>query len=244
MANNTNNRNSRKKPVSQKRVAIVLASLVGTLTFSSALLLVMESGPLGATPPQMVALTPSAVKQAIQPKTPLLTDAWKNIVIYHSGGLPENLSAADLAEGRLKGGDSVVERQARPSGFHFVIGNGRDRGSIDGELQVGSAWLDQKFGAPHPGWQNSRYYNSPSFKNAIGICLQGDLRNKPATEAQLRFLIQLVEELRSKGMGRTIMFQWELAYQNSPAATPAQIEFAREFQRYIKTNADTQLGAN
>lgn len=232
MANNPSNRNSRKKPVSQKRVAIVLASLVGTLTFSSALLLLMESGPLGATPPQMVALTPSGVKQAIQTSAPLRQDVWKHIVVYQSGGLAD--SAADLAEGRLKGGNSVVERQARPDGFHFVIANGKDRGSIDGELQRGSSWVNQHFGAPHPGWPNPRYYNNP-WKNAIGICIQGDLRNKPASDAQLRSLIQLVEELRRQGMGReSIVFQWEQVYTGSPAAAPTQVEFAQEFRQYVK----------
>lgn len=239
MANNPSNRNSRKKPVSQKRVAIVLASLVGTLTFSSALLLLMESGPLGATPPQMVALTPSGAKQAIQANAPLRQDLWEHIVVYHSGGLTD--SAADLAEGRLKGGNSAVERQARPDGFHFVIANGKDRGSIEGELIRGSSWLKQHYGAPHPGWPNSRYYNNP-YQNAIGICLQVDLRNKPASDvevrsrdAQLRSLIQLVDELHRAGLGRKgVIFQWERVYPGSPDATPTQVEFAHEFQRYIK----------
>lgn len=230
--NNPGNRNSRKKPVSQKRVAIVLASLVGTLTFSSALLLLMESGPLGATPPQMVALTPSGAKQAIQANAPLRQDLWEHIVVYHSGNLADG--SADIAEGRLKGGNSVVERQARPDGFHFVIANGKDRGSIDGELQRGSAWMNQHFGAPHPGWPNPRYYNNP-YQNAIGICLQGDLRNKPASDAQLRSLIQLVDELHRAGLGKKgIIFQWERVYPGSPDATPAQVEFAQEVRRYIK----------
>lgn len=231
---NPGNHNSRKKPVSQKRVAIVLASLVGTLTFSSALLLVMESGPLGATPP-VAAVTISSVRQAIQTSSPLRQDLWEYIVVYQSGGVAAG--AADLAEGRLKGGNSVVERQARPDGFHFVIANGKDRGSIDGELQKGSSWVNQHFGAPHPGWPNPRYYHNP-YHNAIGICLQADLRNKPASEAQLRSLIQLVNELNRAGLGRKgVIFQWERVYPGSPDASPAQVEFTQDFRRISSKSA-------
>ncbi len=218
--------------MSQKRVAIVLASLVGTLTFSSAILLLMESGPLGATPPQMVAVTASTVKQLMQTKAPLRQDAWEYIVVYHSAGLSD--SAADLAEGRLKGGNSVFERKARPDGFHFVIANGKDRGTINGDIQVGSAWQNQYYGAPNPGWPNPSYYNNP-YWNAIGVCLQADLRDKPASEAQFHSLIQLVQELRKSGIGRKgVIFQWERIYPGSPDASPAQINFADKFRQCIR----------
>ena len=45
----------RKKPVSQKRVAVVLASLVGTMTVSAAVLLLMEGGALGTAMPGWAA---------------------------------------------------------------------------------------------------------------------------------------------------------------------------------------------
>ena len=67
---------NKKKPVSQKRVAVVLASLVGTLTFSAGVLLLME-GPAGGVgnPAMGAAYQSTPVAAQIEPATPLRQSA-------------------------------------------------------------------------------------------------------------------------------------------------------------------------
>jgi hypothetical protein len=204
---------SRKKPVSQKRVAVVLASLVGTLTLSAALLLMLEGGAVGNSAASGPPMGAAVLGAQLDPAVPLQRDAWKHIIIYESGDMAG--SAASLADGRLNGDNDVRSSTVRPkANFHFVIDSAQSRrdGGMDGELEVGTTWLNQEAGAPYAGWPDARYYSVSSYTNAVGVCLVGDLNREPISEAQHRSLVQVVRELqiRLNIPKECVRFQWEL----------------------------------
>lgn len=214
----------RKKPVSQKRVAMVLASLVGTLTLSAGMLLLMEGGAMGTSPLGAAVATPAA----LSPSVPLREGVWKYIIIYESGDLAG--SAASLADGRVIGGSDRSPNLRPKVNFHFVIDNARSRrGVADGEIETGSAWMNQEEGAPVAGWRDVSpytplpYYNS-SKNGSIGICMVGDLNREPTSDQQNKKLVQLVQYLRSNLnlSNDCVYFQWEFGGK----ATPAQQAFA------------------
>lgn len=72
--------------------------------------------------------------------------------------------------------------------YHFVIGNGRGAG--DGEIEIGPRWTRQING----GHVASDYLNYIS----LGICLTGDLNERPPTKRQLAALDELIRYLRSR----------------------------------------------
>jgi len=233
MAGNTKQRSTRKKPVSQKRIAIVLASLVGTMTLTAGALLLMEPGPLNSLPPGAFAVTTDDMRNLLQTNVPLQTSQWQDIIIYESGDMSG--SAASLAEGRVQGvGSNAGNVTRQPAYFHFVVDSANSRnGALDGELEVGSTWRDQKLGTPHAGWPDNRYYNfGVYYPNAVGICVSGNINVQPCSEAQMRTLIQLVHELQRKLPNAQVHFQWEYN-PNHAQVTPAQMAFADEVRRSL-----------
>src|SRR5205085_5735399 len=77
---------------------------------------------------------------------------------------------------RAKGWDEL--------GYHFVIGNGT--GSRDGQIEVGSRWPKQKWGA-HAKTPDQQFNNY-----GIGICLVGNFDVDRPSPAQVRSLSRLV----------------------------------------------------
>ena len=218
--------------MSQKRVAVVLASLVGTLTISAGALLLMENGPTAmGTSPAFWALQPPSLAAQLTPTTPLQRAAWNYIIIYQSGDLSG--SSDSLADGRVAGGTELTANTVRPkANFHFVVDNARSRrGVADGELEIGSAWFNQVAGAPYAGWPDNRYHHFSAYKNAVGICLVGDLNREPISEAQHRTLVQLVRELQTQLNipAERVLFQWELE-PNTGKASAAQQAYAQQLR--------------
>lgn len=103
---------------------------------------------------------------------------WYWIVIHHSATPTGGARAFDKMH-RAKGWDEL--------GYHFVIGNGTD--TRDGQVEVGSRWPKQKWGA-HAKTPDNRYN-----EHGIGICLVGNFDVTHPTEAQLRSLSRLVAYL-------------------------------------------------
>jgi hypothetical protein len=103
---------------------------------------------------------------------------WHWIVIHHSATPTGGAAAFDKMH-RAKGWDEL--------GYHFVIGNGTD--TRDGQIEVGSRWPKQKWGAHDktPGNQ----YN----EHGIGICLVGNFDAGRPTAAQIQSLEKLVSYL-------------------------------------------------
>lgn len=106
---------------------------------------------------------------------------WKWIVIHHS--------ASD------GGGALVFDQWHRKRGFdelgyHFVVDNGE--GLPDGNVEVGSRWLKQKYGA-HAKSADGKYN-----QQGIGICLVGNFEKSSPTAAQWEVLVKLVAYLSRK----------------------------------------------
>ena len=103
---------------------------------------------------------------------------WKWIVIHHSA-TPAGSAGSFDREHRAKGWDEL--------GYHFVIGNGT--GSKDGQIEVGSRWPKQKWGA-HAKTAGQEYNNF-----GIGICMVGNFDIDRPTATQTRALAKLVAHL-------------------------------------------------
>lgn len=222
------------KKVTQKRVAIVLASLVGTLTVSSMLLLAMSPTGFVGNTPMAAAVNRAGIERLIKPASPLQPNAWNYIIIYESADL--SASAQSLAEGRVIGGAPQEQRMRPRADFHFVIKNGQvSRTQPDGDLEVTAAWQNQKPGAPYAGWPDQRYHHYLPYKNVVGVCLAADLKKEPVSEAQHRTLVQLVKELQQQlGVSSDrVFFQWQLE-PNVGKVSPAQQAYADSFRQALK----------
>ena len=103
---------------------------------------------------------------------------WYWIVIHHSATATGGAAAFDKMH-RAKGWDEL--------GYHFVIGNGTDTG--DGQIEVGSRWPKQKWGA-HAKTPDNRYN-----EHGIGICLVGNFDITRPTPRQMASLERLVSYL-------------------------------------------------
>lgn len=103
---------------------------------------------------------------------------WRWIVIHHSA-TPSGSAAVFDRQHRAKGWDEL--------GYHFVIGNGTNSG--DGQVEVGSRWPVQKWGA-HAKTPDNRFN-----EEGIGICLVGNFENTRPTARQMQSLTKLVAYL-------------------------------------------------
>jgi hypothetical protein len=235
----------RKKPVSQKRVAVVLASLVGTMTLSAGTLLLMEGSPLGASVPGGFAMDPDSVIAQVQPAVPLQPNAWNYIIIYESGDV--GASADTLADGRVTGGFNSLSSSVRPTAsFHFVIDGAQSgNGTVDGKLEVGPNWKSQDRqlpGAPYAAWPDARSHLYTPYTNAVGVCLAADLSRRPLSEAQYQTLLQTIRELQRRldVPSDHVLFHWDPAlFQRDPAFKARQPSPA---QRMFEQNFRNQLG--
>jgi len=100
---------------------------------------------------------------------------WRYIVIHHSA-TPSGSAAEFDRMHKAKGWDEL--------GYHFVIGNGT--GSGNGQVEVGSRWRAQKWGA-HAKTADNRFNDY-----GIGICLVGNFDIDRPTAAQVASLSKLV----------------------------------------------------
>lgn len=144
-------------------------------------------GPVVAGP-QPVAAAPTTQKTepvVAQPRGPATewapaapVNAWRWIVIHHSATPGGSANVFDR-EHRAKGWDEL--------GYHFVIGNGTM--TRDGQIEVGSRWTKQKWGA-HARTANQQYNNY-----GIGVCLVGNFDLDRPTAAQMRSVARLTAHL-------------------------------------------------
>ena len=105
---------------------------------------------------------------------------WRYIVIHHSATPRGSAAEFDQFHRDVRGWDEL--------GYHFVITNGQ--GGPDGQVQVGSRWKVQKWGA-HTGGTPQNEYN----EYGIGICLVGNFTSSLPTEAQMNSLRELLDYL-------------------------------------------------
>ena len=100
---------------------------------------------------------------------------WKWIVIHHTATSFGNEAIVNRWH---------IDRGFDEMGYHFLIGNGTNSG--DGQVEVGSRWPKQKWGA-HTKTPDNRFNDF-----GIGICLVGNFDVTRPTAAQMRSLDKLV----------------------------------------------------
>jgi len=105
---------------------------------------------------------------------------WVWIVVHHSGTKRGNASMFDKYHRNNRRWDEL--------GYHFVIGNGTDSGN--GEVEIGSRWAQQKWGA-HCKVLGHEEYN----QFGIGICVVGNFNRTRPTAEQMKSLVELTRWL-------------------------------------------------
>jgi N-acetyl-anhydromuramyl-L-alanine amidase AmpD len=140
-----------------------------------------EEGPYlpGEGPLPRIGTTGPAVPRAWAPRA--TARPWQYIVIHHSATEKGDAVAFQYMHTR-KGWDEL--------GYHFVIGNGTE--SSDGEVEVGSRWAKQKWGA-HTKSSDGRYN-----QYGIGICLVGNFEQTSPTDRQWKSAVRLVAFLMAR----------------------------------------------
>ena len=144
--------------------------------FTSALLMALAPAPLtpDATNSLFAVDAPNSLDAVFQTRVPAASTTWRYIYIHHSRSATSNSSTIANASGELAD--------------HFVIGNGD--GLVDGEVQMGQRWEEQKSAAP-PG--RGLTINA----QCISICVVGDFDQTRPTPTQIRRLAQLVNTLQA-----------------------------------------------
>lgn len=113
---------------------------------------------------------------------------WRSIVIHHSATDSGNPESFDKYH-------REVRRWENGLGYHFVIGNGKGMGN--GEIAIGSRWIEQLDGAHVKGRAGE---NANSY--SIGVCLVGNFNVTLPTPEQCAALKGLLAFLRREyGIG-------------------------------------------
>lgn len=180
-----------------RRRVVVFTSLIGVLSFTSALLLALAPAPLmpDAAKSLFAVDQPDTMDPIFQTEVLPAPGRWKYIYIHHS---------------RTPDGNAITLGQ-RTGGLndHFVIGNGN--GAIDGEIQIGQRWNRQVSATPPAG-------ATGIDPTCISICLIGDFDRNVPTPMQIKRLAQLVGALQSRfniGADRVLV----IPEPNSPAGS-------------------------
>ncbi len=164
-----------------KRKAIVFVSLVGVLSLTTTLLLVIAPAPLR---PELAATlynegtttnsqVDTGMNQIFQTDRPIETGQWKSILVRFS----KNKSGSAYTIADKKNG----------SVDHFVICNGN--GGIDGEIQLTSRWNAQLSALTPPG-------AASIDRHCLTICLIGNTDSP--TPTQLTHLARLINSLQKQ----------------------------------------------
>jgi N-acetylmuramoyl-L-alanine amidase len=103
---------------------------------------------------------------------------WQWIIIHHTATTFGNAAIVTRWH---------IDRGFDEMGYHFLIGNGTNSG--DGQVEVGTRWPKQKWGA-HTKTPDNRFNDY-----GIGICLVGNFDIQHPSAAQMRSLERLVAYL-------------------------------------------------
>lgn len=153
-----------------RRNALVFLVLVGSLGFTSVLLLALSPAPLTPDSFSLVAVERAeALSEIFETRNKVEPGRWTYIYVHHS----------KTAGGELRTPGLTAD--------HFLIGNGQ--GCLDGELQISSRWIRQQAALP----EGSRI--DPS---CISICLVGDFDQHQPTAMQRRRLAELTRALQTR----------------------------------------------
>jgi len=110
---------------------------------------------------------------------------WDYIVIHHSATRSATLEAISRWHRE--------NLHIRDAGYHFIINNGRAKGTADGEILPTPRWTEQRSGA------HCHVPGHPEFNvRGIGICLVGNFEREQPTAAQMASLEALVTALAER----------------------------------------------
>jgi hypothetical protein len=181
----------RKNP---QRKVIVLASLMGVLTLTSALLLALAPPPLSgeasydnlwAADNSGGGMNTDLTSAIFATHVPARQGKWKYIYVHESG---RTSTAAGAAVG---------------AGDHFLIAAGKDR--PDGQIVMTQRWNNQTSAAAPAGVQTID-------PDCISICVRGDFDAVGPTATQVRRVTELVSTLQSQfGIGGDKVFLLDTA---------------------------------
>jgi hypothetical protein len=166
--------------VSDRRTLRVLVSLMGAMTVGSGLLLLLDPGPSQSVVPislssvEGVGWSGSEVSFASDGVAAPVV--WSSILVCDGGRIPQGSGYSGHSSGVF-------------SGFHFVIGRGRQ--IQDGRIEIGWKWEQQL-----PGTFDVEEWMGGNPSGVIGICMEGDGELEPFTEKQMRSLVWLVQSLQ------------------------------------------------
>jgi len=166
-----------KKSQRRQRKIVVFSTLLGVLSLTCVLLMVLEPAPI--TPDAASSLfaveEPRSMDAIFETHTPVPANRWRYIYVHHS---------------RTPAGNALtLGQQTNGVGDHFVIGNGD--GCMDGEIQVSQRWNQQLAALPPAG-------ASTVDPACISICVVGDFDSTVPTRTQVRRLTQLVNSLQGQ----------------------------------------------
>lgn len=171
--------------VPDQRTLVLLGSLIVGMTVTSALLLALEPGrraPLTGIELQSI----DSPRVSEDPADRLFEVAsmlgWRRIVIHDTGTLAGSSKSLNRAHERLGRGGL---------GYHFVVNNGSEK--EDGLIEVGFRWSKQLIGAFLAGEGADAWH-----RDTVGIALIGDGDREPMTDAQIRELVWLVQQLQQR----------------------------------------------
>ena len=172
--------------VPSRRMLIVFSILIGSMTLTSGLLLLLLPGPVA---PFSGLQLQRSIDTPIKPQDMLFgatteADRWTAIAIHFSGD----------SYGSARTLNELHERQGFGGlAFHFVISNGR--GAPDGQIDIGFRWRWRGQISEADGWR-SAWSTAPD--DEVHICLIGDGSRETPTEAQIRELVWLVRQLQNR----------------------------------------------
>lgn len=168
----------------ERRVFIVLSSLVGAMTLASTLLLALEPTGSVGVPLQQINRSGNPAARLFATQKPI-DRRWTRIIIHDSGTLQG--AVTDLAAAHRQIG-------LDGAGYHFVIDNGAGDDNGQSDIHATARWISQRDGA----FLNAVDPHHRDQPQAIGICLIGDTRREPAGKMQLQQLAWLVQQLQGR----------------------------------------------
>ncbi len=123
----------------------------------------------------------ATIKKLFEFKKNIKERKWKYIVLHHSATESGTAKAFDAYHRK-------TFKDPEGLGYHFVIDNGRGKGSIDGLIEIGGRWQKQI--------RANHLFRPERANESIAICFVGNFeKSKSLTEKQFSETVKLLSEL-------------------------------------------------
>jgi len=180
-----------KRRVPDIRTIRVLFALIVGMTTLSAILMLLDPGPVPHGP--SIALSalqtddPATIEEALFSTHKPLHD-WRYIIIHDSRGQAGALEDLERWWNNYYAEQGIAPRGA---GYHFVIDD--PTSGQDGKIEVCQRWQEQYPGA-YIDTEGDDHWN----RIAIGVCVMGDADSRPFSEDQAESLARLTRALQER----------------------------------------------